>query len=68
MSDLCKVTTKLGLDDPDMDVQGYDLETARTLIHGVSRLEWEEKFLYAEHNHVTFVAITEMRFVCRQRI
>ena len=42
MSDLCKVTAKLGLDEPDIDVQGYDLETARALIQGVSRIEWEE--------------------------
>ena len=42
VSDLCKVTTKLGMEEPDIDVQGYDLETSWALIQEGSRVEWEE--------------------------
>ncbi len=32
LSDVDQITNKLGLDKLDMDTQGYDLETVRTLV------------------------------------
>ena len=39
LADMTNVTTKVGLDAPDMDVLQYDLDNLKTWLHEVSRLE-----------------------------